>query len=103
MSEPKTQANNQDAPPALAATPGSASGFWRSARGENHGLNSMPGDVWVVPGDITDTDRLNWLDDEGRIARFSDGWNAWTLTHQTPFIAESPREAIDAAMMQNSD
>lgn len=40
---------------------GSASGFWRSARGENHGRDSRPGDVWVEPGDITDTDRLDWL------------------------------------------
>ncbi len=23
------------------------SGFWRSARGENHGHNSLPGDIWV--------------------------------------------------------
>lgn len=36
-------------------------GFWRSARGENHGHDSQPGDVWVKPGDITDTDRLNHI------------------------------------------
>ena len=40
---------------------GSQDGFWRSARGENHGLNSQPGDVWTEPGDITDTDRLNQI------------------------------------------
>jgi hypothetical protein len=40
---------------------GSVSGFWRSARGENHGRDSQPGDIWVEPGDITDTDRLNWM------------------------------------------
>jgi len=36
-------------------------GFWRSARGENHGLNSQPGDEWVNSNEITDTDRLRWI------------------------------------------
>lgn len=45
----------------LAVAPRSASGFWRSARGENHGRDSRPGDTWVEPGDVTDTDRLNWM------------------------------------------
>lgn len=38
-------------------------GFWRSPRGENHGLNSKPGDEWAREGDIHDTDRLRWLVD----------------------------------------
>ena len=45
----------------LAVTTGSPSGFWRSASGENHGRDSRPGDVWVEPGDITDTDRIEFL------------------------------------------
>lgn len=36
-------------------------GFWRSPRGENHGLNSKPGDEWAHEGDIHDTDRLRWI------------------------------------------
>ncbi len=38
-----------------------AAGFWRSAIGENHGLNSRTGDEWVTAGEATDTDRLRWL------------------------------------------
>lgn len=44
--------------------PGSA-GYWRSPSGENHGRDSRPGDVWHEPGDITDTDRLDWLEKYG--------------------------------------
>lgn len=36
-------------------------GFCRSPRGENHGLDSKPGDEWANEGDIHDTDRLRWL------------------------------------------
>lgn len=42
------------------------SGFWRSAKGENHGHNSKPGDVWVKPGSgahsLHRRVRPHWLD-----------------------------------------
>lgn len=36
-------------------------GFWRSPKGEHHGLNSQPGDEWATPESITDTDRLRFV------------------------------------------
>ena len=58
--------------PGLAEATGSVQGFWRSASGENHGRDSRPGDVWVSPGDITDSDRLRWLHTGG--GRDADGY-----------------------------
>lgn len=58
---PTSGASQAGQPPAFPLAAGSVQGFWRSARGENHGRNSQPGDVWVEPGDITDSDRLRWL------------------------------------------
>jgi hypothetical protein len=43
------------------STPIAGAGFWRSPSGANHGRDSRPGDVWVEPGDITDTDRIDFL------------------------------------------
>lgn len=63
---------------------GSASGFWRSPQGENHGRDSRPGDVWCEPGDITDTDRMNWLEKYGA----------------TPICS---RDAIDAAIVRQKN
>jgi hypothetical protein len=68
---------------------GSAKGFWRSLTGENHGRDSRPGDVWIEPGDITDTDRINFCEQGG-----------WALLIQGP--DETFREAIDAAILQQN-
>ena len=99
MSTPKTDENPN---PPLADAIGS--GFWRSARGENHGRNSRPGDVWVIPGDITDTDRLNWLIKQGPpgacegVGLNSDAWdNAYCQEPSTDNTAM--RQAIDEAML----
>lgn len=103
-------ANSKDCTLAKA----SVSGFWRSARGENHGRNSQPGDVWVEPGDITDTDRLNWLIAHGAFLSYSrdgDCCNVW-LSHDPDDDSNGavpaegypqkcyndPRAAIDAVM-----
>lgn len=77
-----------------------------SARGENHGRDSRPGDVYVEPGDITDTDRLNWLDSVMVNAnarngtcygwRFDINHNRAALTNNN-IPALNIREAIDAA------
>lgn len=96
-----TQDSKQPTPPALAPVTGSASGFWRSPRGENHGLNSKPGDVWVNPGDIHDTDRLNWLEQTQTSIGYNVECCAWGVDYEAPY-GQTIREAIDAAMMQNS-
>ena len=107
MNEPNQnpKAQRQTAP--LAVAPCSASGFWRSARGENHGRDSRPGDVWVEPGDITDTDRIDWLEKHATVIG-STGLNADKMftprTHYTARAKEenglTVREAIDAAMRE---
>jgi hypothetical protein len=50
---------------------------------------------------ITDKDRLDWLDKGGRIARFTDGWNAWSGKGRE-VVADTVREAIDGAIRQES-
>lgn len=49
---------------------------------------------------LADKDRLDWLDNGGRIAKFSDGWNAW-IQGQQGYIRPTVREAIDACMSAN--
>ena len=47
-----------------------------------------------------DKERLDWLDGDGRCAKFSDGWNTWSETQLRPiptFIRKDIRDAIDAA------
>lgn len=50
---------------------------------------------------LADTSRLDWLDKTGRVARFSDGWNAWVQGQQA-YSRSTIREAIDACMSANS-
>jgi hypothetical protein len=70
---------------------------WRSARG----------DVWVNPGDITDTDRLNWLEKclESHIIGRDSIEGDWFITLPHVAIVASKektlREAIDVAMTPN--
>lgn len=80
-------------------------GFWRSPTGENHGRDSRPGDVWVKPGDITDTDRLNWLIAHGYTPA---KWRPWkpgdpeSLNGGT-MVGWGGREEIDAAILRPSN
>ena len=43
-----------------------------------------------------DSERLDWLEHEGRLAKFSDGWIAWTSGDEGS-VSKSARQAIDAA------
>ena len=52
----------------------------------------MPGDEWVNPGDVTDTDRLRWLVYEADDDFF----------FVMPQDLGQAREYIDAAMMPNT-
>jgi hypothetical protein len=97
------QDDAQERPPAKPSF-----GFWRSARGDNHGHNSEPGDVWVYPGDITDTDRMDWLIKQGPPGACSGiGLNemAWGCAYAYPPEEDSKmlRQAIDAAMFPNTE
>jgi hypothetical protein len=84
---------------ALSAAPNLQSGFWRSPTGENHGRNSMPGDVWCEPGDIHDIDRMNWLE---RHVRWNDPANTAKVAFTIPTVPYCTlREAIDAAILSN--
>lgn len=84
-------------------------GFWRSPTGANHGRDSRPGDVWCEPGDITDTDRLNWLEKQHlTLAAVKERWSEeivlwWQVVDGKRSLSghplASPREAIDAAML----
>jgi hypothetical protein len=73
------------------------------------------GDVAMTPQDIDpatvgltspelakakeDSELLDWLNEYGRVAKFSDGWNAWdTLYNQGAFIRDDIRQAIRAAI-----
>lgn len=77
----------------LAPVTGSASGFWRSAHGENHGRNSVPGDEWVTAGEATDTDRLRWT-----VEHFDD--YDWA---NLPEDLGQARQYIDSQMMKQND
>lgn len=68
-------------------------GFWRSPRGENHGLNSKPGDEWAHEGDIHDTDRLRWL-----VMNFDED-----AFFNMPEDFGMAREYIDELMLANSN
>lgn len=48
---------------------------------------------------LDDTIRMNWLNANGRVSKFSDGWNAWdTKVARSTEISHDIRKAIDAAM-----
>ena len=48
---------------------------------------------------LDDTVRMNWLNENGRVAKFSDGWNAWnTRNPKETSISHDIRKAIDEAM-----
>jgi hypothetical protein len=68
-------------------------GFWRSPRGESHGLNSKPGDEWVHEGDIHDTDRLQWLVDN----------ITEEIAVMMPDDFGQARQYIDELMLANAD
>lgn len=107
---PDTTPDNPQPAGSLALPSCSAVGFWRSPRGDNHGRDSRPGDVWAEAGDITDTDRLNWLIKQGPpgVAE-GQGLNEETWAVATMHAgegretdAEAVRAAIDAAMVVSS-
>ena len=74
----------------LGEAAGSASGFWRSARGDNHGRDSRPGDEWVTADAMTDTDRLRWLCDQ-----------SLDIFRNMPDDFGQAREYIDSLMLPN--
>ena len=91
----------------MALPPCSASGFWRSASGANHGRDSRPGDVWVEPGDITDTDRIEWLEKHATVIGSTEQNADRMFTPRTHYTAHAKeqngltvREAIDAAIRE---
>jgi hypothetical protein len=46
-----------------------------------------------------DSEMLDWLNEYGRVAKFSDGWNAWdTLYNRGAFIRDDIRQAIRSAI-----
>ena len=48
---------------------------------------------------LDDTVRMNWLNDNGRVSKFSDGWNAWSIRNRKAVAIDSDiRKAIDEAM-----
>ena len=118
--EKSNSVETAEAKPSCAPATGSAPGFWRSPRGENHGLSSKPGDVWCNPGDIHDTDRLNWLighsaylshSQDGEVCNVwfahdpnDDGGGAVPVEGYPQKCYYDAREAIDAAMLaQNAE
>lgn len=47
---------------------------------------------------IDDTARMNWLNENGRVAKFSDGWNAWNAIGPNRNAKDHDiRKAIDGA------
>lgn len=80
----------------------------RSPTGENHGRDSRPGDVWHEPGDITDTDRLNWLiaggycPAEWRPATREELRAGWGRDNGQIMIGLGDRRTIDTAMLRAS-
>lgn len=57
-------------------------------------------DLSGIFGPLNDTDRLDWLASEGRIAKFTDGWTAWKSgdSQHREFTSGNIREAIDQAI-----
>jgi hypothetical protein len=55
-------------------------------------------------GLLADAVRLNWLNDTGRVAKFSDGWNAWSTKNRNLLAVDGDiRKAIDAAMQMSAN
>jgi len=45
-----------------------------------------------------DKEMLDWLQNKGRVCRFTDGWNAWVTGNSTGTASNDLREAIRNAM-----
>lgn len=54
---------------------------------------------------LDDTARINWLNQNGRVAKFNDGWNAWSTTEprKSLCVETDIRKAIDGAMEMSSN
>jgi hypothetical protein len=75
-------------------------GFWRSPTGENHGTDSRPGDVWINPGDIHDTDRLEWVLKYGYAKTLAGALESGPGGPDFIYVPIRDRKVIDAAILK---